>query len=86
MTREQARKKLKTLLDVLREDFKRRLKFYPSAFLVHPKVYRRTGCRRYKGSDVRPFEGIKRLDVTRVMDHRAYQTWRFNREINGLPV
>lgn len=86
MTREKARKKLKDLLEFIREDFKRRAKFYPEAFLIHPKVYQRTGCRRYKGSDIRPFEGIKRLDETRVMCNRAYETWRFNRQINGLPV
>lgn len=86
MTREKARSKLRELLGWIREDFKRRAKFYPTAFLIHPTVQQRTGFKRYKGSDVRPYERLKRLDETVVMDNRAYETWRFNREISGLPV
>lgn len=61
-----------------REDFRRRTGFYPSAFLLPPKVFRTLKRRRFKGADMREDGRVKTGEFV-VMCGRAYETWKFQR-------
>ena len=67
-----------------REDFRKRTGFYPWAFLLPPRAFRRLGRRRFKGALIRRDERLKTGEFT-VMCGRAYETWRFQRMLKGLP-
>lgn len=81
MGRVDVREKTVKLLDTMarvREDFRRRTGFYPSAFLVPSRAFRIMKRRRFKGADVRDDGRVKAGEFV-VMCGRAYETWKFQK-------
>ena len=74
--------KLPERMTLAREDFKRRVGFYPSAFLLPPRAFRTARRRRFKGADVRLDGRVKAGEVV-VMCGRAYTTWKFQKLLKG---